>query len=166
MVKLSVKVGKTIGKSFSTNTGVPQGDCMSPIFFVLYLAKALGHQAHLTDHNYNLPSHLGDPTPDELQDHDYAITPQKMHEIYKSSLTIDTQYADDTSWNVISNSEHLINYQKTIIPPQLKRRNLGCNEEKTELHIIKRGGDTSWKTCKDLGSLIDTDSDINKQLTS
>ena len=162
-VKLSVKVGKTLGKEFKTNTGVPQGDCMSPILFILYLAKALGHQAHLTDHNYSLPPQLGDPIPVELHDHDYSITTEKMHEIYKSSLTIDTQYADDTSWNVISNSEHLINYQKTIIPPLLKRRNLGCNEEKTEQHIIKRGGETSWKNCKDLGSLLDTDSDIRRR---
>lgn len=39
---------------------------MSPILFILYLAKALGQQAHLTDHSYSLPSHLGKPTPDEL----------------------------------------------------------------------------------------------------
>ena len=40
-VKLSVKIGKEFGEKITTNIGVPQGDCMSPILFTLYLADAL-----------------------------------------------------------------------------------------------------------------------------
>ena len=37
---LHVKVGKTIGNEIKTNSGVPQGDCLSPILFITYLAEA------------------------------------------------------------------------------------------------------------------------------
>ena len=40
-VMLAVKVNNEKGKEFKTNIGVPQGDCLSPIMFILYLAKAL-----------------------------------------------------------------------------------------------------------------------------
>ena len=40
-VRLAVRVGKEPGKQFKTNIGIPQGDCLSPILFTLYLARAL-----------------------------------------------------------------------------------------------------------------------------
>ena len=40
-MKLAVQIGKTTVKQFPMKIGVPQGDCLSPILFTLYLAKAL-----------------------------------------------------------------------------------------------------------------------------
>ena len=40
-VKLRVRIGKSLGKEINTNIGIPQGDCLSLILFVLYLAEAL-----------------------------------------------------------------------------------------------------------------------------
>ena len=67
-VTIAVKIKEKTGKSFVTNIGTPQGDCLSPILFTLYLAKALqenlqpSHRDHAyasllrpTDHNYSKP---------------------------------------------------------------------------------------------------------------
>ena len=40
-VTLSVKIGKELGEKITTNIGVPQRDCLSPISFTLYIADAL-----------------------------------------------------------------------------------------------------------------------------
>ena len=34
-------MGKGFGEKITTNTGVPQEDCLNPILFTLYLADAL-----------------------------------------------------------------------------------------------------------------------------
>ena len=39
--ELKVKLRDTVGESFKTNTGIMQGDCLSAVLFVLYLAKCL-----------------------------------------------------------------------------------------------------------------------------
>ena len=40
-VRLLVRIGKVYGEAITTNTGTPQGDCLSPVLFTLYLAIAL-----------------------------------------------------------------------------------------------------------------------------
>ena len=39
--KIKVKVGKEFGELFSTTIGILQGDCLSAILFILYLARAM-----------------------------------------------------------------------------------------------------------------------------
>ena len=57
-VEYCVKVGSTMVNFSKTTTGPPQGDCLSALFFILYLAKALGFDIHLKDHLYALPQYL------------------------------------------------------------------------------------------------------------
>ena len=40
-VKLQVKCDNFIGREFTTNIGSPQGDCASPLLFILVLSEAL-----------------------------------------------------------------------------------------------------------------------------
>ena len=39
-VQLCVRRGRETGERFTTNTGVVQGDCVSPVLFIIYLAKS------------------------------------------------------------------------------------------------------------------------------
>ena len=41
-VKLKVRVGADYGPEFTTSVGIMQGDCLSAVLFILYLAKELG----------------------------------------------------------------------------------------------------------------------------
>ena len=54
---------------------------------------------------------------------------------------------------------------KKELPSILNEKNLLVNETKSEEYVIKRGGDESWKNCKYLGSLLETDKDINRRKT-
>lgn len=156
-VQLQVRIGHTIGENIQTNIGVPQGDCLSPVLFTLYLAAALDSTpiTKPQDHNYAKPRTTGeDHLPKHLKDHGYAI----KQDIY---LEINQQYADDISW--VSNAEHKIENIKNRIPDQLKQYNLHVNESKTEEYKIKRNGKEDWRKCKYLGSLLDTKLDITRR---
>ena len=56
-VELQVKIEKEIGEPIVTDTGVPQGDCLSAILFITYLAAAMKPVRPTIDeeHNYALP---------------------------------------------------------------------------------------------------------------
>ena len=165
-VEYSVKVGNSVGEPFQTTTGSPQGDCLSALFFILYLAKALGFEPHTKDHAYALPRYLENKTPEEVQEHDYPIPPMKVYELSKTqTLNIDTQYADDCGHAIISENKILVNYIKATTPAILKMSNLYCNELKNEEHIINHENryDGSWRKCKFLGSLLGTKCDMQRR---
>ena len=52
---------------------------------------------------------------------------------------------------------------KAVVPSLLKGKNLQLNESKMEEYEIKRGGEEKWKKCKYLGSLLDTEEDIQRR---
>ena len=76
-VEFVVRCGNQKGKPFKTNLGTPQGDCLSPILFILYLANALKDDEPRTDHDYVNRKENKEPTNPRYYD------------------TIDEQYAAD-----------------------------------------------------------------------
>lgn len=90
--------------------------------------------------------------PSHEQDHNYT---RERNFIYSQ------QYADDISW--ITNIENRKESLKNEVPPILKEFNLQVNDSKTEEYKIKRNENEDWKTCKYLGSLLDTGKDINRR---
>ena len=52
---------------------------------------------------------------------------------------------------------------KEKVPAQLNKKNLQVNKTKTEEYTIKRNGKIDWKSCKYLGSLLDTEEDIKSR---
>jgi hypothetical protein len=140
-VILKVRIGGKTGEEIKTNIGVPQGDCLSPILFIIYLAEALK------------PTH-GIAVPPFIEDHRYTKYSNKL-------LMIDQQYADDISW--ITNNEARKRALKEEVPKIIREKNLQANNTKTEEYTINREGDGSWRSCKYLGSLLDTKKDINRR---
>ena len=142
-VELKVKVGGIIGNGFKTNTGVPQGDCLSPLLFILYLARSITS----TQPTNQL-------TASQVNEHNYHQN--KFHEI------LEPKYADDISW-ITNGPKYLLEDIKQKIPGKLEQRNLKINKDKTEEFQITYGGEDDWKKVKYLGSLLETNEDIKRR---
>jgi hypothetical protein len=147
-VKLTIRIGKTKGREITTDIGVPQGDCLSALLFILYLAEALRDtpQKHLEcnidkEHNYAKPR--------QSQNTDiFVVTPK---------------YADDISSGAIGKgktAKYVNEIVKKEYPIKLKSKNLLENAAKRKEYEIYRNGPEKWKTSKYLGSLMDTEKDI------
>ena len=54
----------------------------------------------------------------------------------KSSLNINTEYADDCGNIIISDNKVIVNYLKYTIPRKLKLYNLICNEMRNEERVV------------------------------
>ena len=158
-VQLQVKHDNIIGKTFTPDIGSPQGDCASPIWFIFYLHKALL--------KYKTES-ARDIKQDIAHDHTYVkhefprgderrIEPKKS----QNKFCIAQQYADDTSW--ITTEKHIKDNIKKEVPTVLRAKNLLVNEDKTEEFTVSREGDTEWKKCRFLGSLLGNEEDIKRR---
>ena len=79
----------------------------------------------------------------------------------KNYFEIDPKYADDISWSTAAKQR--ITYIKETTPSTLSKHNLVINESKTEEFEIIGHGNEKWKKCKLLGSLLDTENDINRR---
>ena len=148
-VQYSVKNGKFIGKEFSTNTGVPQGDCLSAVLFTLYLAKTLNDE-EVNDHNYAGIRNIYE------QDHSYSIY-QKISD----KFLIEQQYADDIAY--ISNCASSINAKVDEATSRIQNRYLKINSDKTEKISISRDSDDSWMNTKYLGCHLDCRTDFYRR---
>ena len=81
------------------------------------------------------------------------LTDRDAHQV-----VIDSKYADDRSF--IRTDEIKMNQVKRLLPDLLKKGYLTENESKRDEFRIPDEKDL-WKTCKCLGSLMDTESDMN-----
>ena len=164
-VQLQVQNGKTKGETFITNIGIPQGDCLSAVFFTLYLADTLKN-TNIEQRNEENQTQAAESK--HLDDHNYykgaakkTIT-QKHKMTDKQEVQINQQYADDIGY--ASNTKDYIEDKKQEIPQILRQRNLQVNLTKTEQYTVKHGND-QWKTCKYLGTILDTENDITRRKT-
>ena len=158
-VVLTVKLGKELGEQFKTEVGIAQGDCLSAVLYIFYLAKSLTPIRECIEHNYVSVEQCGNILPEECKDHDYF----RKTEI-KNYFEIDPKYADDITW--ATTAKQRITYIKETPPSTLAKRNLVINESKTEDYEITRQGNEKWKKCKLLGSLLNTENDINRRKNS
>ena len=150
---------KTKGQTFTTTLGIPQRDCLNAILLILYLSNALSAiiPTRLYDHNcYNAHNMFLTPI-EHLHDHNYCI---KQDKDTISDYIIDQQYADEIGF--ISNNENIIDKATKNIAQIFEERSLTINEKKTIQHTINRTQKNDWKKCKYLGTLLDTETDIEQ----
>ena len=79
----------------------------------------------------------------------------------KNKFDINQEYADNIS--ILTTNPNTIAFNKKHLPTILAKRNLQINTSKTEEFKIKRNGDNTWKSCKLLCSLLDTQNDIKRR---
>ena len=147
-VTLKVRIGKETGNEINTNVGVCQGDCLSALLFIFYLAhiiKPFPSHATKEDHYKSLLF---------WSDLDWVIN-KDVHKV-----KVDPKYADDITFIRSHISE--INMIKRIIPDMLKEGDLIENASKREQYSVP-SEDGNWKKCKCLGSLLDTEEDISRR---
>jgi len=159
---ICVRVGKALGDRFCTYQGIMQGDCLSAILFVFYLARALDN-FNTTDHNDTL-SDDQNTIPESHCDHNYYINKYDY-------FTCEPKYADDITY--ASTAQHHINQVEKTVPKKLKAYNLKINSDKTEHFEITMPKtketteenqtpkhESEWKKCKLLGRKLDAKTDI------
>ena len=135
---------------------VPQGDCLSPVLFTLYLAAALETKRNREDHNYSKPSSCI-----TIANHRYPHVVEHTYNRTKDTILIDQQYADDIGW--AANNVHIISTLEAHITAKIHKYNLHINKRKTEQNCINRNGEEQWRKCKYLGSLLSTTEDMKRR---
>ena len=138
------RVGDEESENFITYIGSCQGDCLSALLFIFYLAKAL---TGMTKHRC-------------AEDHKHRILWSALSKD-KHNLEIDPKYADDINFVRLEKSK--INQITRTLPRLLEEKNLIINRSKTEEYDIGEEGDEKWKSCKILVSLLDTTKDIDRR---
>ena len=111
-VKLKVTVGADYEPEFKTSVGIMQGDCLSAVLFIFYLAKALSSRPPLeTEHCYSRPPELAREAPTQLLEHTYAEHPGKAplsQCVMGHYFTVRPKYADDIAYTHQHANEILI----------------------------------------------------------
>ena len=75
----------------------------------------------------------------------------------------DSKLISFPSFTLSTTAKQRITYIKETTRSTLAKRNLVINESKSEDYEITREGNEKWKKCKLLGSLLDTEKDINRR---
>ena len=137
--KLQIKIDNSLSDWFITTVGIPQGDSISPVLFVIYFEAAIRE----------IRSHIQRPELD-----------------VQLNLPLDVGYADDLDF--ISTSKSFLETLEVEVCNLLGNWNLKMNREKTEWTKITREidkTDETWRRTKKLGSLLGDSDDVNRRKT-
>ena len=164
--KLKVKVNQEFSDIFNTLIGIMQGDCLSAILFIFYLACALEDKNSSTTNDILFkPKYADDIT--------YASTNKEL--INNIKIEIPNKLLEyDLTVNKSKTEEYVIPKPP---PPEIPPPSLETLYENKD-NIIKWSeldwtitynkatpinNNPDWKECKLLGSLLDTEKDFNRR---
>ena len=163
--KIQVRVGKTVGEMFETYIGIMQGDVLSAILFITYLAKCLRRPIHTRQKGFLLqPKYADDIT--------YAGTSKgQINELDAKIPPRLNEY--DLSANASKTERYQIPKPPPPPPPKPRYETLlEHNDDKplwsaldwlTNYKPNFPDKTPDWKKCKLLGSRLDTETDIHQR---
>ena len=140
---LRVKLRGKLGRIFKTLLGIPQGDALSPILFVIYLEAAMREVRALDS---------------EL----YMFGGQYVGRDWYREL-MEAAYADDVDLLCVDRDR--LQRRLEVLKSTFKRYNLTVNEQKTERITLDRDLHVDTKYRK-LGTHVDAAEDLRRRLTS
>ena len=145
---INVNIVDKTGEDILTAIGICQGDCLSALIFIIYLAYALeplSTYTDRTDHRETMWSAL-----DKVIDKD------------SRKVEIDPKYADDITF--IRSQDVKINQVARLVLPMLADEGLLANNRKTERYYVSKNSGDFWEQRKYLGSLLGTEADIKRRM--
>ena len=162
--KLKVKVGKEFGDLFDTTLGVMQGDCLSAILFILYLAKAMKKDVVEVIQYFEIePKYADDIT---------LVTTMKERQ-QAAKTTYGAKLAKfNLKENISKREEYTIPKPQPPPPPPTHKQLMKNKTTKncwSDLDWLimdppkVKDNTPDWKRCKILGSLLDTKSDMDRR---
>ena len=105
---LQIKLQSVLGPSFPSTIGSAQGDCLSPLLFIIYLEASLRR---------------------------IRIRVQHLRPACDADLPSDTEYADDCDW-LSRDSSFIDKTVRPLLPSLLAEDDLVVNEQKTERYSV------------------------------
>ena len=156
--QLKIKVENTISSAFTTTAGIMQGDCLSAILFIFYLGKALsGSTIRIEADNQGTfflePKYADDITIATINDENSSIM-KRVDEDYPARLK---EY--HLKQNESKTENHNVPPKKLILPPNPNTKRIIWSDLDWSLPETTTEKET-WKTCKLLGSRLDSETDI------
>ena len=136
---LKVKVAGKLGNSFPTLLGIPQGDALSPVLFVVYLEHAMREVRVIKGNRYG----------------GMYVGRRYSHDIMEAA------YADDVDF--ICRDRSRLDELLPLVKTEFAKSNLLVNESKTEkISIMQHTGARSGY--KKLGTHLDEDADTRMRI--
>ena len=151
-----LKIGNTTGESFKTTTGIMQGDCLSAILFVFYLAMCLRIPLHTKTKGFLInPTYADDITfagtnKQQIDEIEEKMTKQLDRYNLKIPRPKPPPPTTTTVQELLQHKDNRVNWLEldwlvTYKPP------------------ISESKSTNWTKCKLLRSLLDTTNDIDRR---
>ena len=161
--QLKIKLDNSISNPFKTTQGIMQGDCLSAILFIFYLAKALEKskikiEAEQNGTFYIEPKYADDITIASINEKKFIEEAEKEFPTLLKAFNLTT--------NKTKTEHHTVPQpMPTPKPPDLNRYISSGKTLWSELDWVlpiheKTPRNASWKNCKLLGSKLDTTQDF------
>ena len=119
VVTLNVRAGKELGDHINTEVGITQGDCLSAVLFIIYVAKSKIPNIQCLEHNYASIEQCENVIPEEHKHNDYyRKTEKKLFRKTTAKHRINRQHrqpAQNANVNETKTEEHDFKILNTIV---------------------------------------------------